>query len=250
MTQIATKGTRAEDLPAHPTPQSTGLKNVTCLLLGIAATTLVLQAKAESPIENATEALRMEILQNSRGKWDKMAAEPQPAAPKTPQFVRNVDPIQPERSEEFQIYAAQIQQNISALQKSVQVAEIPRKKILARVTTYWAEGGDTDPWSAKNQSSTQTPLVCLHHAAVDPKVIPYGSTILIQFGTGRIAVKAVDTGGAVKSRKAARKLGLTPQEQNAPVVDVFFQKKEDAIQYNENNCPYQWVEVIYPPQIR
>lgn len=120
------------------------------------------------------------------------------------------------------------------------------KRILARVTVYWAYGKGTDAWSAKRQSSTGARLECGQHAAVDPKVIPYGSKLKLQKNGRPILVKAVDTGGAVKQRKAAIAMAKTPSQRKAPVVDLFFAHKSDALAYANSHPAYQWVDVQLP----
>ena len=52
-------------------------------------------------------------------------------------------------------------------------ANVPKKEIKVRITTYWAKGGDTDEWSAKRQSSTGVRLKPNVSVAVDPRIIPY-----------------------------------------------------------------------------
>ena len=120
------------------------------------------------------------------------------------------------------------------------------KKMLARVTVYWAKGGGTDSWSAKKQSATGVKLSGGEHAAVDPKVIPYGSSVKIknpESGETRI-VKAVDTGGDVKNRKAAVALGKTETEKKAPVIDLFFENRSEALAYASRNPHFQWVDIV------
>jgi 3D (Asp-Asp-Asp) domain-containing protein len=123
------------------------------------------------------------------------------------------------------------------------------KKMLARVTVYWAYGSGTDKWSAKKQSSTGTKLECGKHIAVDPKVIPYGSKVELQKNGQEVLVKAVDTGSAVKKRKAAIAMAKTDEERKAPVIDLFFEKKSDALNYAKSNPHYQWVDVHIPPMV-
>jgi 3D (Asp-Asp-Asp) domain-containing protein len=120
------------------------------------------------------------------------------------------------------------------------------KKILARVTVYWAYGSGTDKWSANKQSSTGTKLECGKHAAVDPKVIPYGSKLEVQKNGQDVLVKAVDTGSAVKKRKAAIAMAKNEQQRKAPVIDLFFERKTDALKYAKSNPAYQWVDVHLP----
>ena len=82
------------------------------------------------------------------------------------------------------------------------------KKIKVRITGYWP---GEDEWSSRYQSSTGTRLRAGRHCAVDPDIIPLGRKIRL-IGTAW-EWKAVDTGSAVKSKKASRG--------KLPVVDVF-----------------------------
>ena len=82
------------------------------------------------------------------------------------------------------------------------------KKIKVRITGYWP---GEDEWSSRYQSSTGTRLRAGRHCAVDPNIIPLGRKIRL-IGTAW-EWKAVDTGSAVKSKKASRG--------KLPVVDVF-----------------------------
>ena len=73
--------------------------------------------------------------------------------------------------------------------------------LLARVTVYWARGGHgADRYSRQHKSATGTRLH-VGHCAVDPKRIPYGSRVVLPDGT---SLSAVDTGSAVRNRKAVR----------------------------------------------
>jgi len=82
------------------------------------------------------------------------------------------------------------------------------KKIKVRITGYWP---GEDEWSSRYQSSTGTKLRAGRHCAVDPDIIPLWSKIRIL--NGKREWLAVDTGTAVKSKKASRG--------KLPVVDVF-----------------------------
>ena len=93
---------------------------------------------------------------------------------------------------------------------------------LARVTVYWPEEGDF--YTRNRKSSTGTRLRD-GHCAVDPKVIPYGSVVNVP-GVGRLI--AVDTGGAVVSRRAARLTGRTREQRSAIVIDVFCSTRAKA----------------------
>jgi 3D (Asp-Asp-Asp) domain-containing protein len=112
------------------------------------------------------------------------------------------------------------------------------KSVLARVTVYWTS---SDHWTRRHQSSTGARLhtgVC----AVDPRVIPYGSQVVF---TDQKLV-AIDTGTAVKNRRAARMSGRTPEERGAVVVDRFFETKRDAMKWANSHPLFQKLGVIYP----
>jgi 3D (Asp-Asp-Asp) domain-containing protein len=82
------------------------------------------------------------------------------------------------------------------------------KKIKVRITGYWP---GEDEWSSRFQSSTGTRLRAGRHCAVDPDIIPLWSKIKIM--NGKREWVAVDTGTAVKSKKASGG--------KLPVIDVF-----------------------------
>jgi len=82
------------------------------------------------------------------------------------------------------------------------------KKIKVRITGYWP---GEDEWSSRFQSSTGTRLRAGRHCAVDPDIIPLWSKIKIL--NGKREWVAVDTGTAVKSKKASGG--------KLPVIDVF-----------------------------
>jgi 3D (Asp-Asp-Asp) domain-containing protein len=94
------------------------------------------------------------------------------------------------------------------------------KIITVRLTVYWAKGGDTDYYSSKKRSSTGYTLKQGESIAVDPKIIPYRKEVIIP-NVG--LVKAVDTGSAVRAKKAS--------SGKLPVIDVFFEHKKDAIAF-------------------
>lgn len=117
--------------------------------------------------------------------------------------------------------------------------------VLARVTVYWASGGHgSDRWTRQHICSTGARLQA-GHCAVDPRRIPYGSRVTMPDGT----LLAVDTGSAVRSRKAARLLGRTPTERNALVIDRFFETKQQALSWAQRN-PYFMFVRISPPDLR
>jgi len=82
------------------------------------------------------------------------------------------------------------------------------KKMKVRITGYWP---GEDEWSSRFQSSTGTRLRAGRHCAVDPDIIPLWSKIKIM--NGKREWVAVDTGTAVKSKKASGG--------KLPIIDVF-----------------------------
>ena len=115
--------------------------------------------------------------------------------------------------------------------------------LLARITVYWARGGHgADRYSRQHKSATGTRLR-VGHCAVDPKKIPYGSRVVLPDGT---SLSAVDTGSAVRNRKAARRGGRTSVEKNAIVIDKFFETKQQALTWANANPPFVNVKVIPP----
>ena len=115
--------------------------------------------------------------------------------------------------------------------------------LLARVTVYWAHGGrGADRYTRQHKSATGARLQ-QGHCAVDPKKIPYGSRVVLPDGT---ALAAVDTGSAVRNRKAARGSGRTAYERNAIVIDKFFENKRQALAWANSNPPFVNVKVIPP----
>jgi len=95
------------------------------------------------------------------------------------------------------------------------------KKIKVRITGYWP---GEDEWSSRYQSSTGTKLRAGRHCAVDPDIIPLWSKIRIL--NGKREWVAVDTGTAVKSKKASGG--------KLPVIDVFAASEK---QFNAMRLP-------------
>ena len=115
--------------------------------------------------------------------------------------------------------------------------------LLARVTVYWASGGKgSDRYTRKHKCATGLRLK-VGHCAVDPAKIPYGSSVILPDGT---SLAAVDTGTAVKNRKAARMLGRTVTEKSAVVIDRFFETKSQALAWANSHPHFVPVRVIVP----
>ena len=115
--------------------------------------------------------------------------------------------------------------------------------LLARVTVYWAGGGGgSDRYTRQHKSATGQRLQ-QGHCAVDPRKIPFGSKVVLPDGS---TLNAVDTGTAVRNRKAARKLGRTVNERNAIVIDKFFETKRQALTWANSNPPFVNVKVVPP----
>jgi 3D (Asp-Asp-Asp) domain-containing protein len=116
------------------------------------------------------------------------------------------------------------------------------QSVLARVTVYWASGGKgSDRWTQRHICSTGARLQ-VGHCAVDPRRIPYGSKVVFPDGM----LVAVDTGSAVRSRKAARRLGRNAVERNAIVIDRFFETKQQALSWARRNPYFMFVRVSPP----
>ena len=111
----------------------------------------------------------------------------------------------------------------------------PPKVLKVRLTAYWV---GQDEWTDALKSSSGRRLVCGVSCAVDPKIIPYGSKVTIK-KTGRTFI-AVDTGTAVKSRKAE---WWKPKKLRKPVVDLFFKNEKDARKFLARTGRYVEVEV-------
>lgn len=104
-----------------------------------------------------------------------------------------------------------------------------------RRTVYWAYGPATDIDSANLRSSTGRQLSQGISAAVDPSIIPYLSRIdFPDIGTRY----ATDTGGAVIAKTASKG--------TAPIIDVFFLRREDALAF-ANSTPQYITVKVYPP---
>lgn len=134
----------------------------------------------------------------------------------------------------------------AASARTVSAAPTREQSLLARVTVYWASGGrGSDRYTRQHKSATGMRLR-QGHCAVDPRKIPYGSQIIFPDRTGLVAV---DTGSAVRSRKAARRGGRTAYEKNAIVVDRFFETKRQALSWARRNPAFMTVRVL-PPNYR
>ena len=117
------------------------------------------------------------------------------------------------------------------------------QSLLARVTVYWSSGGKgSDRYTRQHKSSTGLRLRS-GHCAVDPRHIPYGSRVVFPDGT---SLAAVDTGTAVKNRKAARKAGRTAYEKNAVVVDRYFETKRQAMTWANTHPAFIPIRIVSP----
>ena len=131
----------------------------------------------------------------------------------------------------------------SAVARSRTVTPAQREQtLLARVTVYWASGGrGSDRYSRQHKTSTGARLR-VGHCAVDPRRIPYGSKLVFPDGV----FTAVDTGGAVINRKAARRAGRTALDRSALVIDRFFETKRQALFWANAHPEFITVQIIPP----
>ena len=104
----------------------------------------------------------------------------------------------------------------------------PAKKIKVRLTAYWC---GQDPDTSRFKSSTGYTLKSGRTCAVDPRIIPYGSTVVID---GK-EFKAIDTGTAVIAKKASHG--------KLPVVDLFYKTERQAMVALDNLPTHPWVEI-------
>ena len=110
--------------------------------------------------------------------------------------------------------------------------------VLARVTVYWPDADPQQQRAAYNGARLRN-----GHCAVDPNKIPYGSKVV--FGNGD-ECKAIDTGPAVVSRKAARLSGRNANQKNALVVDRYFTSKDEALAWADTHPHFMTLRVIEP----
>ncbi|NJK91965.1 MAG: hypothetical protein HC904_09150 [Blastochloris sp.] len=115
-------------------------------------------------------------------------------------------------------------------------SKLTGKTFTVTLTTYWARGRGSDYWTRKYTSATGQKLVAGVSVAADPKVIPYGSIIEIE-GLGRRVVK--DTGSHVIKRVASHRRGVS-----YPVIDLFFESREEALAFARKNPSFAQVKVI------
>jgi hypothetical protein len=110
--------------------------------------------------------------------------------------------------------------------------------VLARVTVYWASSDAKQQQAAYNGARLRP-----GHCAVDPDRIPYGSKVVFADGD---ECKAVDTGPAVVSRKAARLSGQNAAQREAIVVDRYFETKEKALAWADTHPQFMTLRVATP----
>jgi hypothetical protein len=96
----------------------------------------------------------------------------------------------------------------------VPVTFADEQPLLARVTVYRAARGD----AGSNRSQSTGRRLQTGDCSVDTRHIAYGSSVIFPDGTNSAAV---DSGPAVRNRKAARISGRTVYERNAVVIDRF-----------------------------
>lgn len=100
----------------------------------------------------------------------------------------------------------------------------PRDARLARITVYAPDEPRSDHWTRRRRSATGVRLAW-GHCAVDPRRIPYGSTVIV----GRHRFVAVDC-GAFRGWH----------------IDVFFDRWRDALRYDRATPDRMPITVIRP----
>src|ERR1039457_2332351 len=96
------------------------------------------------------------------------------------------------------------------------------RKMKVRITTYSRNERGSDHWTRRGISAMGTKLKNEKSVAVDPKIIPYGSKIMIP-QLGLIDLVPEDTGKFVRSRRASKLAN-----HGEPVIDLFFDKESEA----------------------
>ena len=109
------------------------------------------------------------------------------------------------------------------------------ESLLARITVYW-------PGEGQLRACSNGARLRAGHCAVDPKRIPYGSSVLFPDAT----CVAVDSGPAVVSRSSARSCGRTAAQRNAIVIDRFFETKRQALSWANAHPQFMTVRVVQP----
>jgi hypothetical protein len=110
------------------------------------------------------------------------------------------------------------------------------ESMLVHVTCYWRNEkcGHRAAWNGAHLRAGD--------CAVDPRKIPYGSTIIFPDVEGA----AVDTGPSVVSRKSARCNGRCAAEKNALVIDRFFETRDEALAWTKAHGRFMTVRVVTP----
>jgi len=110
------------------------------------------------------------------------------------------------------------------------------ESMLVHVTCYWRneKSGHRAAWNGAHLRARD--------CAVDPRKIPYGSTIIFPDVEG----VAVDTGPSVVSRKSARCNGRCAAEKNALVIDRFFETRNEALAWTKAHGRFMTVRVVTP----
>jgi hypothetical protein len=109
------------------------------------------------------------------------------------------------------------------------------ESLLARITVYW-------PGEGQVRACSNGARLRAGHCAVDPKRIPFGSSVLFPDAT----CIAVDSGPAVVNRSSARSCGRTATQRNAIVIDRFFETKEAALDWANAHPQFMTVHIVQP----
>lgn len=120
-------------------------------------------------------------------------------------------------------------------QFSEKVAAAKPRGIEVCLTCYHAQ---SDHWTKQGKTSTGQPLRSWGTCAVDPKIIPYGS--IVHIPSLNLKLVAVDTGTAVKNRKASRLRG----KPHAPVVDIFIASRSEAKKFATSGPEFATAYII------
>jgi len=112
---------------------------------------------------------------------------------------------------------------------------LAKVKMRVSITTYHK---NEDKWTRQGKSSSGEKLINKTSAAVDPEIIPYGS--VIKLPECDLELVAVDTGTDVKNKKSSRLRG----EPDVPVVDIYFDRKSDAMAFCREYPMFMEAEIV------
>lgn len=133
------------------------------------------------------------------------------------------------------------------------ISTVHAMRMPVRVTVYWAKGRGSDYWTRRYASSSGERLEEGVSAAADPSLFQYGTLVKLE-GIG--VREIVDTGTDVRNRTASLRMAKRINKEqyldakqfarlrSAPVIDLFFEHKADALKFAEASPPFVEATVV------